>query len=386
MDITNRGMNTETVYIRQLDPRCDLDEILITWEILLKDNEHSFFQSMTWIRTWLDNESIKSTVKLIIVYEDSEPVLAFFIGFSSENRNYIINSKKIYINITGKKYYDIIYSEYNTILLGVDKKCSIYKVVKNLSSILKWDEIYFPRMSYISKNKTLNSDDINGELNYFFEEKELISYLVDLNKIRDNKNNYLGLLSSNRRSQIRRSIKHIEKKGKIQIEEAKNKSEALSMFNSLSDLHKKSWLSKEELDAFSNTYFNEFHKKLIDNGFDKGQIQLLKIYNEFSVIGYIYNFVYENNVLFYQCGYSYENDNKSRPGLVSHYYAIMFNLNLGYKTYDFLEGDAGYKKSLATDKNQMFDLLVQKRKTVFRFEKLVKDTINKYNIRFKKTL
>jgi CelD/BcsL family acetyltransferase involved in cellulose biosynthesis len=71
-------------------------------------------------------------------------------------------------------------------------------------------------------------------------------------------------------------------------------------------------------------------------------------------IGYLYNLVYDKNVLFYQSGLNYSGSNIYRPGLISHYYAIIHNAQKGMDVYDFLAGDSDYKKSLSTNSCRMY--------------------------------
>ena len=52
---------------------------------------------------------------------------------------------------------------------------------------------------------------------------------------------------------------------------------------------------------------------------------------------------------FYQSGIAYEADNRLKPGLVCHAHAVAYNAAAGHRIYDFLGGEARYKKSLSTD-------------------------------------
>lgn len=126
------------------------------------------------------------------------------------------------------------------------------------------------------------------------------------------------------------------------------------MFDEMVEFHQREWKRRSRPGAFSNQFFYGFHRNLIVNRFDSGEIQLLKIHNEGMVIGYLYNFLYQGNVLFYQSGFNYTDGNSHRPGLVSHYMAILYNASLGYFNYDFLAGEAQYKESLSTTTSSMY--------------------------------
>ena len=71
------------------------------------------------------------------------------------------------------------------------------------------------------------------------------------------------------------------------------------------------------------------------------------------MIGYTYNQVYNDIVHYYQCGFNYESDNKIKPGLVCHVAAIIYNLKLGHKVYDFGPGMERFKQSLSNGQTRM---------------------------------
>jgi CelD/BcsL family acetyltransferase involved in cellulose biosynthesis len=58
-------------------------------------------------------------------------------------------------------------------------------------------------------------------------------------------------------------------------------------------------------------------------------------------------------VFFYQSGFMYSNDNRLKPGLVTHTEAIKYYLGRGLDEYDFLAGDSQYKQSLSNAERHM---------------------------------
>ncbi|MGB0109168.1 MAG: GNAT family N-acetyltransferase, partial [Terriglobales bacterium] len=72
-----------------------------------------------------------------------------------------------------------------------------------------------------------------------------------------------------------------------------------------------------------------------------------------ETIGILYNFVHKGKVSFYQSGLNYTKDKHLKPGLVTHACAIQECLALGFDDYDFLAGDARYKRSLAKDSRHL---------------------------------
>jgi CelD/BcsL family acetyltransferase involved in cellulose biosynthesis len=66
-----------------------------------------------------------------------------------------------------------------------------------------------------------------------------------------------------------------------------------------------------------------------------------------QTLGILYNFLQHGKIYFFQSGISYGPDRRLKPGLVTHACAIQHYLDLGFSQYDFMVGDAQYKKTLA---------------------------------------
>ncbi|MFN3490635.1 MAG: GNAT family N-acetyltransferase, partial [Anaerolineales bacterium] len=144
----------------------------------------------------------------------------------------------------------------------------------------------------------------------------------------------------------------------------------LAFLDQLTHYHQHEWQKRGWAGAFANEYLYQFHKDLIQNRFIKNEIQLLHIYTDQMDIGYIYSFVYNGDVLFYQSGFNYQENNNYRPGLISHYFAILHNAQKNMKTYDFLAGDSSYKRTLANDSKSIYWLCLYKKKWRYILEKI----------------
>ena len=113
----------------------------------------------------------------------------------------------------------------------------------------------------------------------------------------------------------------------------------------------------------------QFHRRLIEREFGRGAVQLLRVRNAQDAVGYLYNFVRDGHVYAYQSGFNYSDDPKRKPGLVTHALAVRVGSELGFSRYDFLAGDSQYKRSLATDEDQMVWLCLQNPRLRFSVER-----------------
>jgi CelD/BcsL family acetyltransferase involved in cellulose biosynthesis len=66
------------------------------------------------------------------------------------------------------------------------------------------------------------------------------------------------------------------------------------------------------------------------------------------------------------CGFRFEDDNKLKPGILTHRYAIEYYFNKGLKAYDFMAGDQPYKYRMATDTEDVFFLTLTKKNLQFK--------------------
>lgn len=337
------------------------------WKTLLSGSPHSYFTSWGWISTWIKNLSPECDVEFVVGYRDDNPVLAFFLGRYKKFKYGLLPTSIVALNATGNPFYDRLHIEYNSIL-------SQGPLTSELTTFFKqygWDELVLPGVSqeFLHQLGVTNSVSSNGF--YVIIDEINHSYYVDLEKVRSNSMDFLSLLSANRRSQIRRSIKQYQKDGQIEIHEAQSIEQALIFFDELVAMHEKEWSKRGKSGAFSNGHVYQFHTDLIRNRFPFGEIQLLRINNDKVTIGCLYCFVYRGDVLFYQSGFNYSLENVYRPGLVSHYYAIMHNAINGMNAYDFLAGDSSYKSSLSTDTVPMYWARMLKTRKRFSVERSV---------------
>ena len=179
----------------------------------------------------------------------------------------------------------------------------------------------------------------------------------------------LDHLSRNTRHQIKRSRKLY---GNIQIEAAADITDAERIWGELRALHQDYWHGKGQRSAFDNTGFDPFHERLIRQHLQTGKIQLLRVTGDRETIGCLYGFVHRGCVYAYQSGFRASSDNRTKPGLVCHSEAIELNRRLGAKIYDFLAGDARYKRSLSNTSNELLWLVIQRARAVFWLENRLK--------------
>jgi CelD/BcsL family acetyltransferase involved in cellulose biosynthesis len=162
---------------------------------------------------------------------------------------------------------------------------------------------------------------------------------------------YLKSVSKNTRNQIKRSAKLYRGSENITITRAASSEQAKEFFTAAGEFHKLRWANQNS--GFKNQDFVNFHHQFIENTFNSGCIDIIRVHVKEKTICYLYNLIYKETIYFYLSGIEYSNDNRYKPGLLSHSLAIAYYASLGLKKYDFMGGEGRYKNSLSNKKSSM---------------------------------
>ena len=188
------------------------------------------------------------------------------------------------------------------------------------------------------------------------------SFYVDLDRLRQSNIEYEKSLSPNTREQLRRSLRLYAESGELRIEVAPDLAIAEKFFAEMCSMHQSTWMERGETGAFTPGRRLEFHRALIQRAFPAGCIQMVRVSAGGEAIGNLYNFVRNGKVYFFQSGFHYKQDKRLKPGLVTHALAIRYCLQAGFRDYDFLAGNAQYKRSLAKDCRQLAWVIFSRRR------------------------
>jgi len=321
------------------------DELESAWFDLQQRSDCSYFQSWGWISAWLETISFDLRPVAVKIWHEAD-LVGFGLFVSRDiKRHIIIYSKAMFLNeypFDGKN----MVIEYNGLLAARGHEAAVYTETLNymLRVYRDYDEFYFGAIEDDSAIDNLLKPSFQG-INSIVNEKST-SWSIDLNSISPDVTGFLSSLSKNRQGQIRRSIRLYELQAPVQIIEANNKEEAQIFFDRLKVLHTKRWQSKGKQGVFANPLWERFHLTLIHGCFDKGEVQLLKIYNDYNEIGYLYNFIWRKHVYVLQTGFMQAEDKRLMPGYVTHAYAVAYNKAKGMEIYDLMHGDDLYKRIL----------------------------------------
>jgi CelD/BcsL family acetyltransferase involved in cellulose biosynthesis len=330
------------------------------WRELERTSRPAYFLTWGWIENWLAMLPREDIPALAVIRRGDEIAGAFFLGRRLLVRHHVLSSRGVFVNATGVESRDELCIEHNG-LLGPG--CPIGKLVELLPD--DWDELFLPGVDL----EAFRDTDVPAGYRLRVE-RTCPAPFVDLERVRA-AGDYLAVLSSNTRAQIRRARRRL---GACELEVAAALPEALAIYDELIALHTASWRGRGQPGAFADPWFERFHRRLIEQRFARGEIQLVRLRGgDGATIGCLYNLVASGRVLFYQSGLAAFDDPVVKPGLVCHAEAIAHCAAAGHTVYDLLGGAGRYKAQLATGATQLGWLCVQRARLRFAIEDRMRD-------------
>jgi CelD/BcsL family acetyltransferase involved in cellulose biosynthesis len=345
------------------------DELESEWLELEKKSYCSYFQSWGWIGNWLQQIAFDLKPVVIKVWLGDCLVGAGIFVPRDFTRRIMFRSRAFFLNeypFDGKN----MVIEYNGLLAAKGHEKAVNEqAVKYLHDTYdNVDEYYFGAVESSETTDFLTNQAGTGIKSIILERS--YTWCVALDEVPPGVSGVLSTLSKNRRGQIRRSIRIFEEQGPIQVAEAGTVEDALSYLDRLKLLHTQRWQSRGRQGVFARPLWVRYHKALILNRFNHGEIQLLKVYNSQGEIGYLYNYIWRGHVYVMQTGFIAANSNYMMPGYVTHVFAIAFNKAKGISIYDFLHGDDLYKRILCNSSHELLWVVIQRDRFRFKLEKL----------------
>lgn len=324
------------------------------WMGLEARSQASFFLSWPWIETWL--EASAATPYVAAAHQDGALVALALLQESRHRRAGVVPVRRLSLHETGDTAQDSLYIEYNGLLR--DRAASDSVIAACLQALMThreaWDEICLSaigpdtRAAAEASGWTVRPRAVNR------------CYAVNLQALRDAGASYIDRLAANTRQQLRRTQRLYAARGTPQIVAAQSLAEAKAFLGALKILHQESWRRRDRPGAFAVPFFERFHAALLDRIWPQGGAELLKIAAGPHVLGYLYNFRHRGTVHNYQSGFVHEEDNKLKPGLLSHALCIESHLAGTAARYDFMAGAARYKQSLAAEGDELVWLTLQR--------------------------
>lgn len=319
----------------RFSPLPDLTDLASRWQALEARADNSFFLGWTWMGCWLAATGVRP--ELLSVTADGQDVALATMGYGMRP-NRLGPVATLWLNESGVPAADRPFIEYNGLLAARDAPDGVTACAMAVIQARRdWRAL---RIAGIVPDHPLLT---TGRFHRRVRHDVSPAFAIDLDAVRAAKGDYLSLLSSNTRSQIKRS--------------AKDYGEAPPVITLPSDATQADgWLEEMRLlntgrhsdNAWEEPVFRAFARALVVRGLENGEVELLRITQGPHLLGLLLNFSYRGRAMNYQSAFAAPLTAKSKPGLMCHAAAVTRYADAGDTLYSLLAGKDRYKESLST--------------------------------------
>lgn len=307
----------------------DLASLAPRWQALESRAAASFFLGWTWTGAWLESYAVRPELLAVTDGQGQDIALALF-GHSMQPR-LLGRSATLSLNQSGDASADRPFIEYNGLLIEAGREGEATQaVLRALQGRNDWRTL---RLGGIAPGAPLLK--IPARRRTRLDRSPV--YQVDLEAVRAA--DYLSLLSSNSRGQIRRALKDhggalpaIARAMPADIEPWLEEMRALNA-------------GRHADNAWDDPAFRRFAAALATRS---EAVELLRFTDGEGVVGLLLNFLHDGTAMNYQSAFAAPRSGKDKPGLLCHAAAVDHYAARGLALYSLLAGKDRYKQSLAT--------------------------------------
>jgi CelD/BcsL family acetyltransferase involved in cellulose biosynthesis len=174
-------------------------------------------------------------------------------------------------------------------------------------------------------------------------------------------NEYLSSLKRKKRHELKRKLKRMERLEGIRIKKIVETRHLKPAIESFISLHKKSSPQKQEF--WTKEGMQDFFKKVIHRFSRKGWVEMNVLFFENSLISALLNFLYGDEVLFYNVAYDLDYA-PFNPGFYLFHNSIIESISDGKDSIDFLRGGEKYKYDFGADECKIYSLILTRGESV----------------------
>ncbi len=301
-------------------------------------------RSWDWTGAWLRAYGDAVPHRFAIGRRGEEVVGAALLVSSRSPARADLGLRLLHVGTSGEPEGEGVFGEYDGVLAAPGERDGfVSALVERLLAERGWDELRIDGFELAEAQALARAAPA-------LELGEVVSPWTDLAAIRAGDGDVVAALAKGPRGRIRRSLRAL---GEVEGEWAESPATARAIFDELVELHQARWHAAGEPGAFASPRALAFHRDLIDTLAPSGRVVLYRASAGGETVGCLYGMVDRGRLLFYQGGLAEAADSKVKPGLVAHALCMQECLERGLDAYDFLAGDARYKRELATDETHV---------------------------------
>lgn len=342
-------------------------EVARDWLELQARSSPSFFQSWTWIETWLDHTPGERAA--LRARRDGWLVALGVLALKPIRRRGIIPVNLLSLQETGDPDLDRLAVEYNGFLIdryeSPDLPASLLRALADWRATptfgAEWDELVLPGVdeSWLAAARA-------GSLAVEVDRSDP-AFGMPLDAATD-RESLLARISANSRGQLRRSLRRLAAAGPLAVDAAATLASANEGFDRLAALNARRWSGAGIDSAFGSESFRAFHRALIARAWPRREVDVLTVRAGETPIGYMYNFLWGGIAHSYATGFAPVDDARIKAGMNCHVLCAEHYARAGFRLYDLMAGEARFKRSLGIEHTTLHWLRVQRPRLKLRIE------------------
>ena len=328
------------------------------WAALESRLESSYLTcSNAWTQTWIQHYGDLVPHRLAVATHANEIVGMCLITNGVKQYDGPFEIKTLHIGTAGEPEDESVCVEYNRLLVAPEFLPSF---VRQLTKLIAEHEscecLVVDGMAAEEAREFLNGDPPT-------QTKEVPSYYCDLNLFRSATAEPWRLFGESTRTNLRRALRDL---GDLELDWANDSELALSLYDEMIGYHQARWNAAGKPGVFSSPRFTSFHRDLIKTLVPQNRAVLIRARQGDRVLGILYLLIEQNRLLYYQAGLP-DHQSKHSLGNVTQYLTMLEGARRGYDAFDFMAGDAQYKRVLSTNQNSVFWIRWRRPSLKFRF-------------------
>ena len=331
--------------------------------------------SWVWIKTWLDNYNCIVQPTFAFGKQGNQPIGAALIT-KATYRIRGIPVPSVQLGTAGEPGKESTFVQYNRLLVAPEHLDAFAMgLIRTLQQQFRWSELRLDGFVPEHADALIRAG-ANAGLHFRVDLKK--SPTFDFQKAADEGyQDVISALGNNTRYNIRRSLRLFDRNfGQRSIEWAETPEQARDILRELIHLHQKRWERDGVPGAFQSDRVRRYHEDLIDalSLWPQGSLIVFRVKQGEATIGCLFSFVEGGHVMSYKSGFPLFEDNRLKPGLVTHAVCMEECKRRGlleeekYRQcgfpeeecrkrsllkYDFLAGEALYKEQLSNTESTL---------------------------------
>ncbi len=300
--------------------------------------------SAEWTRIWIRHYGNLIPHRIAVLSSGTDIVGMCLLSQGVGQHDGPFAIKTIHVGTAGEPEGDSVCVEYNHLLTSPQYRPEFARQL--MQSISQQESCEYFVLDGMNHDDTRAFIDLNAPT----EVNEVPCHYCDLNAIRSSTHEPWRMFGTSTRTNLRRSLRDL---GPVELDWGDTADQALDFYEEMIGYHRLRWNASGKAGAFSSSRFTEFHRDLIAAMVPAGRAVMVRARQASRVLGILYLMIQDNRLLYYQAGLP-EHQSKLSLGNVTQYLTMLEGARRGYDAFDFMAGDAQYKRVLSTHHNTLY--------------------------------